>query len=328
MQGTEFLDDYRRAAACYTEADFDAFFRLAQIDDEYLRSIGKDILCIAGALYFGERRLQEEQVPRRETMRRLNRAKRAAHALHENLVDALEDSSLVDAVSESGVEAIKNNAITRQNSPDTFEILRSIFPVDADGSGFRMDGLTNSLSILAESLDAIDDVMIHKRVRGRQRALDVWFSPMLFYWFPLKEDLPRTGHYDGEASTYGSADIGALTHAAQRLDDSVTERLIVKMVTELKGDFDNRLLEVSFLSSLGVCHLATSKVSTFASKEALAAVFGVPAEVLASLPREHATEGGKTSEASRLSREEFRETLKSSDDGILLLRSIMDLQAK
>jgi hypothetical protein len=224
----EFVKNYRRAIACYTDNDFEEFFDIAEISDQSMRSIGKDMLGIAGAHYFTQLDQLAVAKTRGETVKHLKRAQKASRDLADSLkcvmIDRTASSALMDAGIAVGRE-LKNDPVANQ---DTLSILSAIFPIDVDGSGFREEGLQKTLIALADSLVAIQAGAIPKARRGRSHGLAPWLQVMCFYWAEATKSVPTIGHYYREIGDYKSTSLAALTFAAETLDHEISSSAVAE----------------------------------------------------------------------------------------------------
>ena len=318
----QFIDDYKRAIASYSEDDFAEFFRLAGISDPDKQLIGKDFLGVAGAVYLSQIDMQTAAPTRSDTLKQLTRAQRASRELAESLSQAMTDVSMSSALENAGTQAGRALKSSPGAHKDSLAILSAIFPVEADGKGFRYDGFQKSLSILADCLDQIESDAIKKNKRGRGKALHPWLVLICMYWLEAKRQLPTTGHYDKEIGDYDSADIAALTFAAERIDKDISSRLIVKTLNTTIPAFESDDLESLLLLSVGFGAIFTAGVSV-SGKEAmqkwLTMPDGITDELWASWPASPA----EPRERAKMSKDEFHETLKSSDEGRMLLQALM-----
>ncbi|TCP38767.1 hypothetical protein [Rhodovulum marinum] len=242
-----FFDDYRRALASYSEETFAEFFRLARITDPHVQAIGKDYLGVAGAFYFSHMDRQAAAPSRTEALKKLSRAQRASHELADSLARAIADRSVFRELSDAGTAAGRELQDDASANSDTLEILSAIFPIKADGKGFRYDGLQKTLLTLANCLEQIEAEAIEKRRKGRGHALHPWLVLMNVYWIKATGETPSIGHYDREIGDYDSAAIAALSFAAEVLDSQISSRLVAKGMGAAHDSIMNTLLEMTVL---------------------------------------------------------------------------------
>jgi len=320
-----FIDDYQRAIAFYGEHEFAEFFRLSSISDPHMQSIGKDFLGVAGGFYLSHMDRQEAAPTRSETLKQLSRAQRASRDLADSLSRAMADVSMSSALEGAGVEA--GSALKSSTEPhnDTLAILSAIFPIEADGKGFRYEGFQKSLALIADSIGQIEADAIKKNKRGRGTALHPWLVLMCMYWTHAKRELPSMGHYIKEIGDYDSADIAALTFAAERLDKDISSRLIAQTLNSTLRALEDDFMEAILLMGVGFTEIITAGVSV-SGKDALQKWLAMPQDITDELWASGCTTPDDPKEQARLSKEEFCETLKSSEGGRMLLQAAMAMR--
>lgn len=320
-----FIDYYQRAIASYTEYDYAEFFRLSGIFDRHMQSIGKDFLGVAGGVYLSHIDRQEAAPTRSETIKQLSRAQRASRDLADSLSQAMADISLSSALAGAGSEAGRALKSSTEPHTDTLAILSAIFPVEADGKGFRYEGFQKSLALIADSIGQIEADAIKKNKRGRGIALHPWLVLMCMYWAEAKGELPRIGHYEKDIGDYDSADVAALTFAAERLDKELTGRLIVSTLNTTLRALESDFLEAIVLMGVGFTEIITAGVSV-SGKDALQKWLAMPQDITDELWASGPTLPNDPKEHAKISKEEFRETLKSSEGGRMLLQAAMAMR--
>lgn len=233
MPDNDFVSKYREALACYSDEDFETIFQLAGIEGQELQDLGKDFFGIAGAYYLTNIEEQSRQAPKTETLKHLARAQRSSRDLAENLSKALQERSMVSALTEASLAARTTYPDEDAQKRDSYKILNSIFPLAGDGSGFRYEGLNQALTVLADSIALVEAEAIKKPGRGRNHALRPWILIMCFYWMGAKGDIPTSGHYDAETADYDSPTVASLSHAARCLDPELSSRALVASLAPL-----------------------------------------------------------------------------------------------
>lgn len=213
---------------------------------------------------------------------------------------------------------------THGEDSDTYAILNAIFPLAGDGKGFRVEGFQHALEFLADRLAAIEDDSIAKRSKGRIYAMRPWMLLMVFYWHEAKGERPRIGHYQRDIGDYDSPAVAALSDALEQIDPEASSRGVVDALKQAEEAFDRDPTEpvVLLTFGLGPVVLAGEVVST---RETLARYLDMPPTLLESIWA--SGEGSKpleNRERSMVSKEEFFETLKSSEGGKILLRTLIE----
>jgi hypothetical protein len=325
VSDSDFVSKYREALACYSEEDFETIFQLAGIEGQELRNLGKDFLGIAGAFYLTSIEEQSQQAPKTETLKHLARAQRSSRDLAENLSKALQDHSMISALMEASLAARTTYPDEDSQKRDSYKILNSIFPFEVDGSGFRYEGLCHALTALADTIALVEAEAIRKPGRGRSHALRPWILMMCFYWVEVKGDIPTSGHYDAETADYDSPTVASLSHAARCLDPELSSRALVASFAQMTKVFGDTPQLPSMLLNVGFTHIicANASVSGSAAFERFA---GMPEGYTVKMQEQIVSSADPTAEKSTISKEEFYETLKSSDEGLMLLRSLMAIQ--
>jgi hypothetical protein len=318
----DIVSKFREALACYSEADFEAIFTLGGIEGQELQDLGKDFLGIAGAFYLSAMERQARQGQKTETLKYLAKAQRASRDLADNLGKALQDRSMIGALMEASLAARTAYPDDDAKRRDSFKILNSIFPLSADGSGFRYEGLSHAMTILAECIALVEADAIEKPMRGRKHALRPWAMLMFLYWTHAKGDLPRGGHYDRETAEYGSPAMASLGFAAERLDPELTDRTLASLFGTVSDAFIDNLEEPLLLSSIGFSQIIAENASV-SGGEALGRYLEMPpgyAEKMASMMLPSAN---PAAEKAIVSKEEFFETIDSTEAGKTLLQGLM-----
>jgi len=320
---SEFMPSYRNALARYTDTDFETFFDTAGIVEPNQRSLAVDFLGIAGAFYLRLRADQDQKAPRNETLKQLKRAQKASHELADSLAKALQDPSMIEAVMNASMAARQAYPDEQSKRRDSFQILDLIFPLSGTGQGFRYEGLARALNILAKSLSKVEADAIKKPDNGRVHALRPWCILMLVYWLDVFGEPPKTGHYDRETAEYSSAAIAGLAHAAQRLDSELSSRLIVKALGDAITSIQDNDLEGGLLLTVGFSELIASGEAR-SSKSTLLSFTGMPEDIFSkiqSFPKPDESDG---QERAIISKDEFFETLKSSDAGEMMFQALVE----
>jgi len=323
LADNEFMAEYRAAIARYTEADFEAFFSLAEITDSELRALGKDFLGAAGSLFLSHIERQRAQLPRGETIKHLNKAKKASRALAKNLTSALQDRSVVGSLTELAPSIRSAYPTDADKSKDSYKILDAIFPLASKGQGFRYEGLAQALMMLSQCIDAIEDEAIKKPDKGRSHAMRPWMILMVFYWIEATGTAPRSGHYDSEVSEYSSMAVAAFTATLQKLDPEISERLVVQALGAATQSLEKSPLEASLLMSAGFLHLIASG-GAHSKPETLRACLGLPEGEFNAFADMSMANPDPADEQAILTREEFYETFKSSGLEKMLLQTSIE----
>jgi hypothetical protein len=320
MADEEFITHYREAMARYGEADFGEFFSLAEIDDPETRSLGKDFIGAAGSFYLMQMNYQSKRASRGETIRLLRKTQKSSRAFAESLSELLQSPGVVSELAELTSALRGQYPTTADQEQDSYKILDSIFPLSANGKGFRYEGMAQALRVLAQCIEAVDEKEIKKPDTGRSSTLKGWMILMILYWVEVKGDVPRSGHYDSETAGYSSRAIAALTKAAQTLDPEISERLVVLALGAAIQSFNETDLEGTIILTRSFAALARSNEAQ-SPPDALRRYIGMPEDVYNKFTTEtHAIpRAGK--EAAIVTKEEFYETLKSSEFGKMLLQS-------
>ncbi|MEQ3747754.1 MAG: hypothetical protein ABNH26_00070 [Celeribacter sp.] len=196
-----FCVQYRRAISRYSDEDFAAFFDMTGIADPAMRMIAKDMIGLAGAHYLTQLGQLSASNTRGETLKHLKRAQNASRVLAGTLKHVMADRAASNALMDAGIALGRDMKNDLASNRDTLSILSAIFPIEADGKGFREEGLQKALVALADSLQAIEADAIPKARRGRQHGLAPWLQVMCVYWLEVTGDLPSIGHYYREAGT-------------------------------------------------------------------------------------------------------------------------------
>lgn len=325
MPDIDFIQKYQEALACYSEEDFERIFNLAGIEGDELRTLGKDYLGMAGAFYLSMIERQTRHSQKSETLRHLAKAQRASRDLAEHLGKALQEPSMINALMEASLTARTAFPDDEAKNRDSYKILDSIFPLSGIGQGFRYEGLSHALAILAECIARVESDAIKKPARGRKTALRPWILLMYTYWHQAKGEPPRTGHYDAEIAEYDSPSMAALSLAAERLDPELTSRALASSIGPTSDAFANTLEEPLLLAAIGFAEIIAADVSV-SSKDTLERHLGMPPGFTANLSGVAPPPATSTRENSIVSKEEFFETLKSSVPGQMLLQCLIDIR--
>ncbi|KQB97390.1 hypothetical protein AL073_00045 [Loktanella sp. 1ANDIMAR09] len=328
MPDSDFVSKYREAITCYSDADFETIFERAGIEGQELQNLGKDFLGIAGALYLSAIERQSRQTARNETLKHLAHAQRSSRNLAESLSKALQDKSMIGALTEASLAARVAYPDEKSQELDSYKILDSIFPLSGTGKGFRYDGLNQALTILAECIALVEADAIEKPVRGRKHAMRPWMLLMFMYWVHAKNEPPRSGHYDPETAEYDSPAMASLALAAERLDPELTSRTLASIFGDMSKTFTAKPEEPAIIATIGFSEIIAAKASV-SSSAALERYLEMPEGFIpamqevtdSALPSQNSS-----SEKSIISKEEFFETLKSSNEGLILLRSMMAIR--
>lgn len=317
------MTEYRAAVARYTEADCEAFFSLAEITDPEMRALGKDFLGAAGSFFLSHIERQRAQLPRGDTIKHLKKAKKASRALAENLTEALQDRSVVGALTELTPSVKSAYPTDADKTKDSYKILGSIFPLASTGQGFRYEGLAQALMMLSQCIDAIEEAAIEKPDKGRSHALRPWMILMVFYWIEATGKAPRSGHYDSEVSEYSSMAVAAFTAALQKVDPEISERLVVQALGVATQSFEQSPLGASLLMSASFLHLIASG-EAHSKPETLRACLGLPEDEFKAFADMSLAQPDPAGEQAILTREEFYETFKSSGLAKMLLQAAIE----
>lgn len=318
----EFMASYQEALASYQPSDLETIFATAGLSDPGARAIGIDFLAIAGAFYLRRRGDQAATASRSEVLRQLRRAQKSSRDLADSLMTVLQDRSMIGAVMDASRQLRQAYPDDQTRERDSFRILDAIFPLSGSGEGFRYEGLAHALNLLALCFASVEAEAIQKPDIGRIHALRPWSLLMVTYWLETFGEPPRTGHYDKETAEYSSTAIAALTQAAQCLDKELTSRLVVKALTEATASLEQSALELGLLLSIGFSELIASG-EAHAPNDALLGFTGIPADLLSGLQSLPLPEGHLPRERAIVSKDEFFETLKSSEAGKMLLQGLM-----
>ena len=173
--------------------------------------------------------------------------------------------------------------------------------------------------LLAQCIDAIDEGEIKKPVIGRALPLKGWMIMMMFYWIEVKGEAPRAGHYDRETAAYSSRAIAALTQIAQTLDPEISERLMVQALGAAGQSFKESELEGTMILTRGFVALALSSEAQ-STPDALRRYIGMPEEAYDQFTNASYAIRPAGKEVATVTKEEFYETLKSTEFGKMLLQ--------
>ncbi|MGJ8624237.1 MAG: hypothetical protein ACSHW1_15885 [Yoonia sp.] len=316
----EFMANYHDAMARYAKADFDEFFLLADISDPEMRTLGMDFLGSAGAFYLMQMEQQSRRASRGEVLKSLTKTRKASRALAENLYDLLDNRNVIQALAELTPSIRARFSTDKEREKDSFKILDAIFPLSAKGKGFRYEGMAQALMILAQCIDAIEEVKIKKPDVGRSHAMRSWMIIMLMYWVEARHEIPRSGHYDSETASYSSQAIAALTKAAQTLDPEISERLIVQVLGVASASIDESELEgVIILMRCFVALVSSNEARS--SPETLRRYLNMPEDAFTQFRNASLVTPEPGRETAIITKEEFYETFKSSGLEKILLQS-------
>lgn len=320
MADEEFMVRYREALSHYTEADFEEFFSLAEIDDPEMLLLGRDFLGSAGSIYLMQMADQPKRARRGETIKNLNKTRKAGRELAENLHRLLQDGAVVDALAELTPAIRAQYPTDEDQAKDSFKILDAIFPLSEKGKGFRYEGMSRALMVLAQCIDAIDETNIKKPDIGRSHALRGWMILLVAYWIEARCEAPRSGHYDPETAGYSSRAIAAFTKAAQTLDPEISERLIVQALGVASQSMMKSELEAAILLMRSFAALVPSD-EAHSSADTLRRYMGMPEDAFTQFRNASLVIPEPGRETAIITKEEFYETFKSSGLEKMLLQS-------
>jgi len=320
MADVEFMEHYREALSRYTETDFEEFFVLAGIEDSEMVTLGIDFLGSAGSFYLMQMAAQSKRARRGETIKNLAKTKRASRELAENLYGLLKDPTVVHALAELTPAVRARYPTDEDHATDSYTILDAIFPLSEKGKGFRYEGMSRALMVLAQCIDAIDETKIKKPDIGRSHAMRSWMIIMLMYWVEARHEAPRSGHYDSETASYSSQAIAALTKVAQTLDPEISERLIVQVLGVASASIGESELEGAIILMRCFAALASSNEAR-SSPEALRRYMNMPEDAFTQFGDASLVTPEPGRETAIITKEEFYETFKSSGLEEILLQS-------
>jgi hypothetical protein len=328
------LENYRTARSLYSSGDFAKFFELSGIEAKAQQGVFMDVLCAAGAAYLSEYNGQTKQLPKGKVLEELNRAQNASDELVKSLEALGKNSNILLTVSEAAVSQREDILSDYGKDSDTYQILGSIFPFDIAGNGFRQSGLQNSLKVLSKLLASIQTDQIQKTKRGRLETLKHWVSTVSIFWVLAKGALPTSGHYDQGTGDYDSPDVAALTFAIEKIDTNISSRLVAEALRWTSNQFRDGAMEAMLHYGAAMTILIGSG-ETYTHKENLKMFFQMASpgqgfsdakfdEIWGSLQKQEP--GG--AEQAYISKEQFHETLNSSDSGKMLLQAFVEMIPK
>tara|TARA_R110002072_G_scaffold289309_1_gene456272 strand:+ start:156 stop:1136 length:981 start_codon:yes stop_codon:yes gene_type:complete len=321
-----FVDEYKRAIACYSEQDFTTFFDMAGIVEPSMRMIGKDMLGIAGAHYFTQLDQLAAANTRGETLKHLKRAQKASRDLADSLKHVMVDRAASTALMDAGVALGRDMKTDPAANQDTLSIMSAIFPIDVDGKGFREEGLQKTLIALADNLGSIEADAIPKARRGRGHGLAPWLEVMCFHWIEARKELPTIGHYYRETGDYASISLAALTFAAEKIDREISSSALAEGLPDALNALSENPLSPFVLISFAIPQIVASNAAQ-SDHTTLANWLGAPTEILEQLGLEGSLEPDAKRETATISKDEFFEMLNSSESGKMLLQAFIALHA-
>ena len=319
MADEEFMQHYREAMSRYSEADFGEFFSLAGIDDPEAQALGRDFIGAAGSTYLMQLRAQSKAASRSETLRRLRKTQKTSRAFAESLHELLQSRSVVSELAELTSTLRAQYPTPEDQDQDSYKILDAIFPLSANGKGFRYEGMARALMLLAQCIDAIDESEIEKPFVGRAFPLKGWMIMMTWYWIEVKGEAPRSGHYDRETASYSSSAIAALTKIGQTLDPAISERLLVQALGAAGQSLNEGWMESALIVTRSFAALSLSNEAQ-STPDSLRRYIGMPQEAYDQFTSATFAIPPTGKEVAIVTKEEFYETLKSTELEKLLLQ--------